>query len=93
MLQESSIARAAAVPAVSLFLFGAIVLLAMDRTPVEAVPAPKVTSGTTVAAISSHALPDDDEDIADYSFIYPETYQEHAPAAAAAYRPRVVNIP
>ena len=97
MLQESSVVRAAAIPAVAFVVFGAIILLAIDRTPVEAVPAPRLAQSAAVAAIdpsalsaSQSVLPDDDDDIVDYTFVYPETATH---VAVTAHRPRVVNVP
>jgi hypothetical protein len=90
---QSALTRAAAIPALSLVLFALVVLITWHRAPGEAVPAPATASvSQPIAAMRSMpALPDDDDDIVDYSFVYPHASQ-HA-TSTATYRPRVVNIP
>jgi hypothetical protein len=90
---QSAFARAATVPTLSLALFAAIILIAWHQAPSEAVPAPTMASIVQSAAAVGNvsALPDDDEDIVDYSIVYP--HPTHHATSTATYRSRVVNIP
>jgi hypothetical protein len=81
---RSSLARAAAIPAVSLVLFGAIALFAVQRASVEAVPATSSGSGAQAMVLDTFSVPDHEDDIADLSFVF----TKHD-APADDYQPRV----
>jgi hypothetical protein len=89
---QSAFARAAAIPTLSLALFAAIILIAWQHAPSEAIPASATAGVIQSAAVGAvSALPDDDDDIVDYSFVYP--HPVHHATSTATWRPRVVNIP
>ena len=68
---KSILNRSVAIPAISIVVFGSVILFARERAPVEAGPAPSAATIGVAAAPARAGLPEDDEDIVDYSFVYP----------------------
>jgi hypothetical protein len=86
---KSALVRAATIPAVSLVLFGAIALFAVQRASVEAVPATSSGSAMqTMTVPDAASVPDEEDDITDYSFVF-----TNAGSSAGRQQPHISNVP